>query len=817
MRKRILAIVMVLCLMMTMMPGVAWAADNAKIFTGNTDLDKGIDNTIVVWTILSGGSPYGQPPYTWTATGLPAGLMLENSTSNENNGEIKIIGKVNTAGVYSVTLEVSDSTTPKNVGTKEIYLNVWEKIDGLADYDFLPITSGITRTYNSTDGKLTITIPVDGKAAIKYNYGGTAKNYKFENTGTGAATIVLDCSNDVYNVTLDANASLKVTVGSTPYVYKNGSDTSPAEFSFSNINNGFTLNSGSIVPNGKLVRVGEHTYLVEDDAATVEKTGDGVVIKNASSVDMDEYLSNQYMYTFNGIDTNKFTMTVSRKDGKDIISIKYNNVINNIDENKPHEQMTFDSTEEKYKLNYARKYNLYIEDKQVTDDYLTGSGWSYNPADNILTLNSATLSLAGKNVGEDEVEHAAAIHYYYYDDISGTDTLTIELSGDNVVSSGNSNTGWASAIEVVNASLIIKEKDGSTGKLTVKGGVAGDVNYGSAGIRVGRGNLTINSGIIIANANGGGQYNTYNHGITAGGNIEITGTSKVTAESNGDGIWLEGNNQTITIRGKAEVNATGNGTGEDNGIGGNPGSKLVILDEAKVIASAPNGNDPDFPALAIKMGTVEIYSGDYNIETKDISGKKTVKTRISFNPATHKWDETTYFKMPSDEPADSSGGGGGGYVPPVYRVYLPTGESYTAAPEPGYYTTVLGGSTFKFGLNIMDGYMAGADFAVKTNGSQLLADPAGIYTIGNIWSDQYVTVDGVELIPEEPPAVEPVEPEEPETPAGEPEEEKPAAGPAPAAPPETGDSGMDLWLVMMLLSMAGIAVLAADYRRKSAE
>ncbi|HEX3715394.1 MAG TPA: putative Ig domain-containing protein [Trebonia sp.] len=61
----------------------------------------------------------GQGAYTWSVTGLPAGL-----TSAPSAGTLKISGTPNTAGTATVTLKVTDSAAPKHTATTSFTLTV---------------------------------------------------------------------------------------------------------------------------------------------------------------------------------------------------------------------------------------------------------------------------------------------------------------------------------------------------------------------------------------------------------------------------------------------------------------------------------------------------------------------------------------------------------------------------------------------------------------------------------------------------------------------------------------------------------------------
>lgn len=75
-------------------------------------------------------------------------------------------------------------------------------------------------------------------------------------------------------------------------------------------------------------------------------------------------------------------------------------------------------------------------------------------------------------------------------------------------------------------------------------------------------------------------------------------------------------------------------------------------------------------------------------------------------------------------------------------LYTANGDGYSIVPEPGYQTSVLAGSAFKFKVNLDEEY-SNSSIIVKVNGSIINA-VGGVYTISNIQEDITITVDGVE-------------------------------------------------------------------------
>ena len=86
-------------------------------------------------------------------------------------------------------------------------------------------------------------------------------------------------------------------------------------------------------------------------------------------------------------------------------------------------KVEFDSSSNAFSI--PTLYPLWVGGTQVTSDKLSDTGWSYDPSDNILTLNNADITT------EDTVEHAGI----YY---NGSTTLNIVLKGDR-----HRRNGWS--------------------------------------------------------------------------------------------------------------------------------------------------------------------------------------------------------------------------------------------------------------------------------------------------------------------------------------------------------------------------------------
>lgn len=154
----------------------------------------------------------------------------------------------------------------------------------------------------------------------------------------------------------------------------------------------------------------------------------------------------------------------------------------------------------------ATSYELWIGNTEVTDENLSGDGWSYDPSTKTLTLDG--LNCQESKIGE------GVIHSYR--------DLNLVLKNENKITNSASalSGNWQSGIRV-------------NGKLTISGSgsliTTGGTGYTSHGITVN--NLIINSGTITAigqEANGGS-------GIYARNGVAINGGKLIAKASTSSG------------------------------------------------------------------------------------------------------------------------------------------------------------------------------------------------------------------------------------------------------------------------------------------
>ena len=221
------------------------------------------------------------------------------------------------------------------------------------------------------------------------------------------------------------------------------------------------------------------------------------------------------------------------------------------------------------------------------------------PTSNTITVNTAdkqttNVTLDNVYIKSESNSDSAPI------EIKGNGNTNLELNGDNIVLSGNSeHAGIEKADKYGHGTLTIKDEvnDGGTGKLLAGGydtsaGIGGGGTHDTACTS----NITITGGDITARGSrndgagiGGGAEGT-------GTNIRIEGNAHVTATGDG-GAAIGGGagcGNDVTIAGNAVVKAyseygAGIGDGCSNPLDRNSTTNITITDNAKVHAEAKNG------------------------------------------------------------------------------------------------------------------------------------------------------------------------------------------------------------------------------------
>ncbi|MGI5897482.1 MAG: InlB B-repeat-containing protein [Oscillospiraceae bacterium] len=199
-------------------------------------------------------------------------------------------------------------------------------------------------------------------------------------------------------------------------------------------------------------------------------------------------------------------------------------------------------------------YDIWVGGVQVTSsnaaDVLgeadgAGATVTYDADANTLTLNGADIS--GSYTGG--ITASAAIYAV------GSLTINLADGSTNIVTYSGPASNETHGIFV-------------TSGMTIDGKGRLEANGGTSGICANNGDLTINSGTIVAEGNGNGSYTTsagivsYAHDIIINGG-DVTATGGNTSSSYG--LSARGNSGTITING-GKVTAQGGDSADSNGI-----------------------------------------------------------------------------------------------------------------------------------------------------------------------------------------------------------------------------------------------------------
>lgn len=242
-------------------------------------------------------------------------------------------------------------------------------------------------------------------------------------------------------------------------------------------------------------------------------------------------------------------------------------------------------------------YHLRVGNTQVTSGNTSGSGWSFDPASNTLTLNGANITSSNSSA----IKYESGAQY----------PLKIEISSDNII--GGCTTGTYSGIEDASNKGIIITGNGtlsavghygihSSGPITINGNGAIEaegVGEDSCGIRADNASITINGGTVTAKVtNGTGRC----FGIaTNSGNVVISGGT-VTSTGNLAGIYTD--EGSVTIENNCTVVATGTDTNANSDSNGILSDNGITIKGGNVTTSGKYGLYSDQGDITISGGEV---------------------------------------------------------------------------------------------------------------------------------------------------------------------------------------------------------------------
>lgn len=231
----------------------------------------------------------------------------------------------------------------------------------------------------------------------------------------------------------------------------------------------------------------------------------------------------------------------------------------------------------------------------------------------VIAAENITLTLDGVNIDVSGNNFQAALL------IKGNSTATIDLIGENVLSSGIGCAGLQNDNQANDSLVITSEKrdiEGYAGSLTATG------SFGGAGIGGGNGKngtVSIAGGSIIASGSAGGAgIGGGNDGI---GTITIS-TGKIIATGIGTGSGIGGGNGesgTVTIAG-GDIEAIGGKSGGSGIGGGSSGNGTVIINAGSINATGYVGGSGIGAGSGFTTGTEITINGGKITATGGPSG-----------------------------------------------------------------------------------------------------------------------------------------------------------------------------------------------------
>lgn len=239
--------------------------------------------------------------------------------------------------------------------------------------------------------------------------------------------------------------------------------------------------------------------------------------------------------------------------------------------------------------------SIWVGGVEVTDenkDGITGEGITgsvtYDPGENILTLNGVSIK-GNECIYKDGNKHGI------YAKNNREIPLRLKLIGDSTIEADNNGKGISAE-----GHLIITGE----GSLSVTGGDTTEEWETSYGIYIYNGNLTVEEGIVIAK--GGSATGSYSGSYGIGvqeGNLTIESKGKVIVTGGNSnhissGVYLDSDgyyNVNLTVDGGTLGATGGKSTGDDSrygsyGIYAYDGGNITIKDKGKVVATGGNSN-----------------------------------------------------------------------------------------------------------------------------------------------------------------------------------------------------------------------------------
>ena len=299
----------------------------------------------------------------------------------------------------------------------------------------------------------------------------------------------------------------------------------------------------------------------------------------------------------------------------------------------------------------AEEYSLWVGGVRVTSDNLSGAGWEFNPASNILALNGFTYTGKGAEYQTNTERFWAAIKYH------GSQLLTITLTGSSQIRIQTENEqtndrlcGLYSTkdVTVQGSGVLDIQYSGSTahdntgiylplspltiesGTVNVTGGTAASGR--STGISA-RG-LAVNGGTVTAAGGTASGSNNMSYGISTSGSVAINGGSVTAIGGATDGAVSYGILGDVAVGEDGRLTASGStkaieGTVK-NAVAGNGWYAQDSISEGINIGINTDGQSYDYKEICFPERIVyPLYVGGKRVTSDNLAG-----SGWSFTPKT---------------------------------------------------------------------------------------------------------------------------------------------------------------------------------------
>ena len=345
----------------------------------------------------------------------------------------------------------------------------------------------------------------------------------------------------------------------------------------------------------------------------------------------------------------------------------------------------------------VQTYPIWVGGQQLSEDNLSGEGWSYDAENAVLTLNNyeysgkgienasifAAQDLTIELIGDNTVSNVADPGAYSMGIGVNNGGLTIKGEGTLTVNSGDTSSGNESIGISVGSDLRIEE--GATVRVNSGNCIDGNTNAAGASVGVQCGNMYVD-GVLEANAGPGGEsagvYVVLGKGLYVSGTLTAVGAEAAFAGYGivADEISVSDNATVKAVAGKAKWYSYGIGNLQkltDNGILEATGGDTVEEDGRSAGIQYIEFENSTFTV----NNTLVVKGNDFAIMTWDSNNG----SFISYNYTVLERQEVTESEYPDGTDA----------------TFVDVGE--TTADMSKYVKIMPEPKTFDVGANIMDG------------------------------------------------------------------------------------------------------------------